>query len=140
MIAEYHTVYSALTDINGTTGDIITVAPSAPIEVVGFGFTSTTALVGTSAVMDLSYIASAVARDQQIDIDGTANDGTITLAASAIGLHHYKDVDHFEVDPGDQIIIDITTGIGTSGSGVAYIRYRERAAAGTRFETNSTEY
>lgn len=139
----YRVVEAAVADASAGAADAVVITPAAPIDVVGFGWITTTALVGTSMVLDLSHRPTAgsdTGRDQQIDIDGTSNDGTMTIAASVGGLHHYKAVDEFEVDVGEQIIVDRSTAIGTSGAGVVYIRYRERAAAGTRFTTNSTEY
>ena len=114
----------AVYDLTGS-GDAMAFRTSTPVRVVRWGMISSTAIVGTSAVLALDQTThEADASVTRTDAVGTT---VLTIPANAgIGQVFYcEPTTEVLLKPGDILHIDGTTVIGTSGSAYPFIQYQK---------------
>lgn len=106
-----------------STGDKFTFSPGGPCDVVRWGLLWTVTAGG----------APVIAADKRITAGsdtGRVNAalGTITPGAAAAGTYTYTEptTGPWELNPGDQVVIEVTTAATTTGSAIPIIEVRDR--------------
>lgn len=119
------------------TDDEVKWAPGKPIDVVRWGFIITTALdvgAGFGAALDLRPTVGSDTDRVNGDSSGTTDTGGGTITATAdvaVGAGLYHNVDPpLEVDPGEELVLQITDAADTSGAGYFFVEYEERPFVG----------
>lgn len=111
-----------------TTGDKFLFAPAEPIEIVRWGVLAT-ANFGGSAVIALDKRITAGSDTGRLDAHG----GTLSVGALAEGKGAYGEptkatdpLGFLPVDPGEELVVEVTTGATTTGTAYAWIAYLPR--------------
>ncbi len=104
----------------------LTFRASTPLRIIRFGLNVSVELVGTSAIVALDVTRHAA--DGTATREDAAGTKTLTLVADEVGAVHYaepSDNDEVILKPGDIVHLQVTTVIGTSGSGFPWIQYQK---------------
>ena len=109
-----------------SASDALTFRASTPLRIIRFGLNVSVELVGTSAIVALDVTRHAA--DGTATREDAAGTKTLTLVADEVGAVHYaepSDNDEVILKPGDIVHLQVTTVIGTSGSGFPWIQYQK---------------
>lgn len=110
-------------DLNAAA-DLLVFTPSKPIDLVRFGFIIDGATAsGTTLVLSLDKRVKAGTDTDRVELD------TLSPAATvAQGKGAYKDLaTREEIDPGEEVIVEVKTAAGVAATGRVFIEYVERA-------------
>ncbi len=130
-IYENHkTEVSAQVTLN-STGDKMTFTPAFPVNIVRWGIIADALIdVGTTLVLKADWRPTAGSDSSRSD--GTVGDITITADLSQ-GQGVYTEecatpattavAKKFSVDPGEQVVFQVTTAADTSGTGFIFVEY-----------------
>ncbi len=130
------TVESAIVALDGT-GDVFTLTPGQPINIIRWGIIPTTALdVGGGMVVKADFRPTAGSDSGR----GDGDVGDITLSTDedvALGAGLFTDEvsgagnkSPFLVDPGEQVVWQVTDAADTTGDGVIFVEYEEHPFVG----------
>lgn len=120
------------------TADIFTFTPGEPVDIVGWGIIVTTASqVGTGMTVKGDKRPTAGSDTSR----GDGDVGSLVVAAGedkAAGKGWYKRLTKpVELNPGQELVIEVTNAADTAGAGYAFVRYTPRPMSGSRL--NLTE-
>lgn len=93
-----------------------------PITVYAVGTLITTATVGTAGVLKFDRRITTGSDTGR----GDGDVGTCAIAALAAGKVVINRVTPIDLNPGDQVVPEVTTAVGTSGAGRHFLLYRQR--------------
>lgn len=127
-----------------STGDKFTFTPSFPIEIVRWGLIADALVdVGAGAVVKLDFRPTAgsdTGRSDGSPAAETTPTGTprnISTSTDDIAAGKVANVElntpaspPFQVNPGQQVVVQVTDAADTAGTAIAYIHYRRRAFQG----------
>ena len=115
-----------------TTGDKIEFAPALPIDVVRWGMIATVAF-GGAAVVALDHQPTAGSATGRVNaFGGTISPGTLAQGAGAYAEPLQSDgTGLLQVDPGEALVVEVTTGATTTGEATLFIEYIPRAFQGS---------
>lgn len=117
--------YTAATQVVTSTGDKLLASPGEPIDVVRFGVTFTAAGGSGSLVIALEKRITAGSDTGRVTgIAGAAL--TVTAAQATVGSVHTLDVAPLQVDPGEEVIAKVTTGLTSTGTAIVFIHAQPR--------------
>ncbi len=130
------TIESAIVALN-STGDKFTFTPGQPVDIIRWGIVPTTLLdlgVGFTGALDFRPTAGSDASRVNGSVAGGVDTagGTITRTADvALGAGVYHNLSSpLEVDPGEEVVFEVTDAADTSGDGVIFIEYFEKPFVG----------
>jgi hypothetical protein len=115
------TAYTANDDLAATGDSAVVFDITGPITVRRIGVVIAVATVGTAAVVKFDRRITTGSDTGR----GDGDVGALTVPALAAGKIVYKDV-KIDLDPGDQIVPQVTTAQGTSGEGRYFYEYENR--------------
>ena len=119
-----------------TTGDKVTFTPSQPIDVIGFGLITDALLdVGAGMVLKLDHRPTAGSDSSRTDgltPDGAASAQNLSTSTTDIAAGDFAYVIFtrpYEVDPGEQLVAEVTDAADTAGTGFIFLIYQKRPFA-----------
>src|SRR3990167_9607381 len=141
-----------------STGDKFIYTPAVPIDVYRWGFVTDALLdVGVGFVIALDHRPTAGSDTGRVEkqvmtftADVAAgkvryNEPILPVAESSVAglgetnqLINVGPAGPFEVDPGEELVIEVTDAADTAGTGYVFIEYAELTAQGTR-NANATK-
>ncbi len=108
------------------TGDKFTFAPGCPIEIIRWGIIVKTK-VDVGAGMTIKMDHRPTAGDDTSRTDGTGGADLTASADIAQGKGAYVEPDKpFEVDPGEEVVFQVTDAADTAGEVHIFFMYQER--------------
>src|SRR6266540_673605 len=108
---------SANLNLAGTTGDKFFWSPGyMPHIIRACALIVTTALSGTLGVLDFDKRVTAGSDTGRVSSGGVAR---INLAVKAAGVVIYKDGLNNQINPGQEVVLKLTTAMGTAGVGTS---------------------
>jgi hypothetical protein len=114
---------SATDDLAATGDATANFKVTAPVTVYEVGTFATTAIVGTTGVLKFDISTPNGASFSRGDGDG----GVVQVVANtSVGRVIKKTVTPYDLKPGDFVTPEITTAVGTSGTGFHFIHFRMR--------------
>jgi hypothetical protein len=136
---DYETAQSAQVALT-STGDKFTFTPCHPVDLIGFGIIGD-ALIDVGAGMTVKVDKRPTAGSDSGRGDGDIGSivrGTDADIAAGKGLFT-RFTTPKELNPGEQAVVEVTNAADTAGTGIVFLRYRKRPAAGSRWTGNITE-
>ena len=115
--------------------DVFSFAPGKPVDVIRWGIVVSILLdVGVGFTIKADVIKSGVARDD----GGMGSITTVTDVAVGKGLFTENvspgvtahPTEPFKLDPGDQVIFQVTDAADTTGDGYVFVEYLEESFVG----------
>lgn len=114
-----------------TTGDKATFAPGQPINVRRIAVIAN-ALIDVGAGMTIKVDHRPTAGSDTGRTDGIGKD-LVVAADIAQGKGEYAELPtEFEVDPGEELVVQVTDAADTAGTGYVVIEYQRKPFTGTR--------
>lgn len=130
-------IESGIVALDGT-GDVFTLTPGQPINIVRWGIIPTTLLdVGASFAIKADFRPTAGSDSGRGDgdvgdisttVDTALGAGDYTEAVAGDGVAGSKVP--FQVDPGEQVVFQVTDAADTTGDGVIFVEYEEHPFVG----------
>ena len=130
------TIESAQVDLNTATGDLFTFTPGQPVDILRWGIIADALVdVGAGMVLKADHVPTAGSGTGR----GDGNVGDITTGANDLaqgaGLFT-EDVSGagnktpFQVDPGEQVVWELTDVADTAGTAIIFVEYIEHPFVG----------
>ena len=129
---DYLEAVSATQTMNAT-GDKFTLTPSVPIDIIRWGVIVDNTLIDVGAGMTIKMDHRPTAGSDTDRTDGTPStaEDLVTTVDILAGKGAYVELDEpFEVDPGEEVVFQVTDAADTAGNGFIFVHYRPRPFVG----------
>jgi hypothetical protein len=111
-----------------STGDKFLFASGAPIDVIRWGVLADALIdVGAGMTIKMDHRPTLGSDTSRTDGTPTTAENLVTTSDIAAGAGGYVELDDpFQVDPGEELVFQVTDAADTAGTGLIFIQYRIR--------------
>lgn len=114
--------YSAAAAAMTSTGNKLVMSPGQPMDFIRFGATFTVAGGSGSLVLAIDKRPTAGSDTGRVEIATM----TITAAQAAAGAVHTLDISPLEINPGEEVVLEATTALGSAGTAIVFAHAQPR--------------
>lgn len=122
--------FTAAAQVVTSTGNKLTASPGQPMDFIRFGAIFTVAGGSGSLVLAIDKRVTAGSDTGRVEVATM----TVTAAQATAGSVHTLDISPLEIDPGEEVILEVTTGLTSAGTAILFAHAQPRGFQAGRID------